>query len=246
MPTRRDGFDTRRPNQLPSVVSTEHAGLLTRAVVVRVHPEGPVNHRRRLVAQLADAARSDRADRGPNPREPTIQSALGPFRGDAGPLGWPLRCQRRVRRVRIPCVPPEWARHCGGKGRRPWEPHKLRHAGSIPASATTEPVRSMGGQRSYKPLTGVRFPHRLPVRWWAKANGAPRGCEPRSSRFDSGRSPQALGSLGNRQPTCFGRRSVEVRVLPTRPIARSSNGRTAASDVADRGSSPRLAASLIR
>ena len=43
LPARRDGFDTRRPNQIqPSVVSTEHAGLLTRAVVVRVHPEGPV------------------------------------------------------------------------------------------------------------------------------------------------------------------------------------------------------------
>ncbi len=42
LPARRDGFDTRRPNQFsPSVVSTAHAGLLTRAVVVRVHPEGP-------------------------------------------------------------------------------------------------------------------------------------------------------------------------------------------------------------
>ena len=49
-------------------MSTQHPGLLTRVVVVRVHPEGPS----RLVAQLADAARSDRADRGSNPREPTI------------------------------------------------------------------------------------------------------------------------------------------------------------------------------
>ena len=35
----------------------------------------------------------------------------------------------------------------------------------------------------------VRFPHRRPVRWWVKANGAPRVRETRSSRFDSGRSP---------------------------------------------------------
>ena len=55
----------------------------------------------------------------------------------------------------------------------------------------------MEGRRSYKPHTGVRFPHRLPNRWWAKANGAPRVCETRSSRFDSGRSPQ-LNSSGRR------------------------------------------------
>jgi hypothetical protein len=77
----------------------------------------------------------------------------------------------------------------------------------------------MEGRRSYKPRTGVRFPHRLPDRWWAKANGAPRVCETRSSRFDSGRSLQLIfGSSGNRQPTCLGRRRVEVRVLPTRPF----------------------------
>jgi hypothetical protein len=52
----------------------------------------------------------------------------------------------------------------------------------------------MEGRRSYKPHTGVRFPHRLPIRWWAKANGAPRVCETRSSRFDSGRSPQSNSS----------------------------------------------------
>ena len=34
------------------------------------------------------------------------------------------------------------------------------------------PVRPMEGRRSYKPHTGVRFPHRLPVQRWAKANGA--------------------------------------------------------------------------
>ena len=54
-----------------------------------------------------------------------------------------------------------------------------------------QPVRPMEGRRSYKPLTGVRFPHRRPVRWWVKANGAPRVRETRSSRFDSGRSPQS-------------------------------------------------------
>jgi hypothetical protein len=52
----------------------------------------------------------------------------------------------------------------------------------------------MEGRRSYKPHTGVRFPHRLPIRRWAKANGAPRVCETRSSRFDSGRSPQSHSS----------------------------------------------------
>jgi hypothetical protein len=55
----------------------------------------------------------------------------------------------------------------------------------------------MEGRRSYKPHTGVRFPHRLPIRRWAKANGAPRVCETRSSRFDSGRSPQ-LNTSGRR------------------------------------------------
>ncbi len=35
-----------------------------------------------------------------------------------------------------------------------------------------QPVRSMGGLRSYKPLTGVRFPHRLPP--WPEPS-APRG-----------------------------------------------------------------------
>jgi hypothetical protein len=119
LPARRDGFDTRRPNQIqPSVVSTEHAGLLTRAVVVRVHPEGPViivvgswrNWQTRHVQTVQIGVRIPAS-------RPSQRDRSGPFRGDAGPLGWPLRCQRRARRVRIPCVPPEWARRCGGKGR---------------------------------------------------------------------------------------------------------------------------------
>ena len=132
-------------------------------VAVRIRPWSPS----RLVAQSADAARSDRADRGSNPREPTIPARgfesppLGPFRG-----GHSRRERRRVVsagvRVRVPLSSPEWARRstggslvctqemrvrfppsppthvrCGGKGRRPWRSHKPRHAGSIPASATT-------------------------------------------------------------------------------------------------------------
>lgn len=40
---------------------------------------------------------------------------LGPFWRDTRELGFPLRCQRSKRRVRIPCVPPEWARRPMGR-----------------------------------------------------------------------------------------------------------------------------------
>ena len=122
-------------------MSTQHPGLLTRVVVVRVHPEGPS----RLVAQLADAARSDRADRGSNPREPTIPAWRNRWdhaEGDivewqdaalsARKYGFDSRCPRQDGLV----VQPSKS-CCGGKGRRPWRSHKPRHAGSIPASATT-------------------------------------------------------------------------------------------------------------
>lgn len=65
-----------------------------------------------------------------------------------------------------------------------------RDEGSIPASATNSRFVQWkdGGltsrSRGFDSLTGYQ------LRWWAKANGAPRVCETRSSRFDSGRSPQ--------------------------------------------------------
>ena len=126
-------------------MSTQHPGLLTRVVVVRVHPEGPS----RLVAQLADAARSDRADRGSNPREPTIPAWRNRWDHAEGDIvEWQdNRVVGAEVRVRLPLSSPGWARRstpgppskscCGGKGRRPWRSHKPRHAGSIPASATT-------------------------------------------------------------------------------------------------------------
>lgn len=49
--------------------------------------------------------------------------------------GGSLVCTQEMR-VRFPPSPPTNV-CCGGKGRRPWRSHKPRHAGSIPASATT-------------------------------------------------------------------------------------------------------------
>ena len=131
------------------------------------------------MAQLADAARSDRADRGSNPREPTIPAwplwtilrGRGAARVAASLSAKSATGSNPVRPARMGSsfngrirglhprdegsIPSGSTRFgCGGKGRRPWEPHKLQHAGSIPASATMEPVRSMEGRRSYMPLTG--------------------------------------------------------------------------------------------
>lgn len=170
------------------------------------------HHRRRLVAQLADVARSDRADRGSNPREPTIAASAGTIlrgRGAARVAASlsaksatgsnPVRPARmgssfkgRIRGLhprdegsipsgstRAPSANGEavsvstrrcgfdsrW-RHqvrCGGKGRRPWEPHKLHHAGSIPASATRRRFVQWkdGGltsrSRGFDSLTGYQF-----------------------------------------------------------------------------------------
>ena len=112
-------------------------------MAVRIRPWSP---HRRLVAQSADAARSDRADRGSNPREPTI-----PARGFESPrwdhsdgdivegkdaalsareYGFESRCPRQDGLEKL------LSNGCGGKGRRPWRSHKPRNAGSIPASAT--------------------------------------------------------------------------------------------------------------
>ena len=236
MPARRDGFDTRRPNQIqPSVVSTEHAGLLTRAVVVRVHPEGPVNYRRRLVAQLADAARSDRADRGSSPREPTIQHAGAILRG----------------------------RGAAGDG---FESRASRHNGLIIAEGRDGDLGSLisSGMR-------VRFPPPRPqsrfVQWEDSGpTSRSRGFDSLTGyQFDGGRrqtvrrgavNPVLAGSTPAVHPKLSGRWVIGSppasgagpwRFESSRPdhcqIVQS--GRTAASDVADRGSSPRLAASLI-
>lgn len=62
-----------------------------------------------------------------------------------------------------------------------------------------QPVRSKEGQRSYKPLMGVRFPHRLPLfprpdardnlRVWPWCKRQHGRSWPSWSRFESGRSP---------------------------------------------------------
>jgi hypothetical protein len=114
----------------------------------------------------------------------------GPFWRDARPLGWPLRCQRRDRRVRIPCVPPQWAR-------RGFDSLRVHHSNWSRQSSVAEgrdgdlgglislemrvrfppplpqPVRSKEGRRSYKPLMGVRFPHRLPRSSMTRREGLP-------------------------------------------------------------------------
>ena len=248
MPARRDGFDTRRPNQIqPSVVSTEHAGLLTRAVVVRVHPEGPVtivvgswrNWQTRHVQTVQIGVRIPASRPSQRDRTGTIPRGRGAARVAASLSAKSATGSNPVRPARMGAHVAEG--RDGDLGSLISSGMRVRFPPPRPKSRFVQ--WKDGGltsrSRGFDSLTGHQ------CRWWAKANGAPRGCEPRSSRFDSGRSPQALGSLGNWQPTCFGRRSVEARVLPTRPLP-DRDGRTAASDVADRGPSPRSAAGLIR
>ena len=70
----------------------------------------------------------------------------------------------------------------------------LENAGSMPASATNSRFVQWkdGGPtnraRGFDSLTG--YQHSSVPQRWAKANGAPRVRETRTSRFDSDRSPQ--------------------------------------------------------
>lgn len=87
-------------------------------------------------------------------------------------------------------------------------------------------VRPTAGPRSYKPMTGVRIPHPVPSPRWAKANGAPRGREPRSSGFDSRRSPQVgqpfllAGTTIGSRPGCYPVHDASSTLaLPANPLA---------------------------
>ena len=132
--------------------------------MVRVHPEGPDRRgswRNRQTRHVQTVQIGVRIPASRPSQHVGSSPPLGPFRG-----GHSRRERRRVVsagvRVRVPLSSPEWARRstggslvctqemrvrfppspptnvcCGGKGRRPWRSHKPRHAGSIPASATT-------------------------------------------------------------------------------------------------------------
>jgi hypothetical protein len=127
--------------------------------------------------------------------------------------GGSLACTQGMR-VRFPPSPP--THRCGGKGRRPWRSHKPRNAGSIPASATMA-GSSKGRTAVLQAAHGgsIPSPATRSAHWWAKANGAPRGCEPRSNGL------------------------TLVRPQPTGPVQASSNGRTSGRLPENRGSSPR-------
>src|SRR5262249_13182254 len=89
---------------------------------------------RRLVAQLADAARSDRADRGSNPREPTIRAE-----GRDGDLGGLISLEMRVR------FPPP--RPTAGSFNGRTAVLQTAHGGSIPSPATSTHPCPNGGRR---------------------------------------------------------------------------------------------------
>lgn len=173
-------------------------------MAVRIRPGSPIV--RRLVAQLGrrgtlrpcrSGFESPRADHSGGTRGRCVAASLS----------------AKNRRVRFPCVPPEWARRstggfvacthemrvrfppgppqacCGGKGRRPLEPHKLPYAGSIPASATNSRFvqREDSGLTSrlwgFDSLTGYH------VRWFSGrwVIGSPPASGAGMWRFESSR-----------------------------------------------------------
>jgi hypothetical protein len=142
----------------------------------------------RLVAQPADAARSDRADRGSNPREPTISvpawrnwltrpsqtrlnasalraedmwvriPPLGPSWG-----GHSRRERRRVVsagvRVRVPLSSPGWARRSTGGSVACTHEMRVR----FPPSPPTRPSSNGSGCRALNPAMRVRIPPASPI-----------------------------------------------------------------------------------
>ena len=79
-------------------------------------------------------------------------------------------------------------RRCGGKGRRPWEPHKLQNAGSIPASATRSRFVQWkdGGltrrSRGFDSLTGYQIHGSMRPASWC---GHSARLKPERTWFDS-------------------------------------------------------------
>ena len=125
-------------------------------VAVRVRPWSPF----RLVARLADAARSDRADRGSNPHEPTNPGVAELLTRPPQELLAAAGLRPVHMRVRIPPPGPLWGGH-SRRGRR-----RVVSAGvrvRVPLSSPKWARRSTAGSLVCTQETRVRVPPGPPL-----------------------------------------------------------------------------------